>query len=737
MADQETTFRLKFENEDMEKVFKQLIDRVEETNDELKRLEKNQKEAFDATANSAQKADEAIKSQTKSLDANSVRFKNLKDVSSSAFDEIENSGNQAVSTLARLARAAGPVGAAIAAVGGAIVAAFLDVEANAKKAKAELEGLKAVGNELKDRTFAGIRAITKLWAGDLAAASIEAAKVVNGVNGTINAVREAGRNIELLRQGYSGFSRQLIQIEAERTVQLQKLQAAASDENRTTEERISLLNSVASVENKLNSTRISQLSFQLDILRKQNEAFGEEPEILDEIAAIEAELIELRGANQLIAIQTQQEINALLQAEAAARDRIIQQLRDFNTLASGTQAENAILNQIQNFEELRDAVGAAGLADQYAGEVAELDRVISGLYQRLQDGLIEPLKEIPTVAADSFQAVSETADPLSESLAEAGIQAAERLGKAFKDKFEELTADQQRFIEQQFGDIFESVSEIIVSNTIIAIGQQDQIIDAREQSISALEDQIRRQEDLEADGLANSADRLRQSLQAERQILRREQQRRLELEKRAARQRLVTNSIQQASEITLATAKLLKEGASGFIPGLIAAAGGIALLFRIIAQAKANAAAFSQPPQFREGTPWLSGPNHEGGGVLIEAEGGERIFSKKLNEMVGGREMPNEELVDFALRGMNADSAIAPMAAAVGAGAMARQVVHEVERMEGHEILARTFREEIGVLRKEMREVIGRRPTYYPTNQPGRREYWDGNTKVVEKIVPK
>ena len=39
-------------------------------------------------------------------------------------------------------------------------------------------------------------------------------------------------------------------------------------------------------------------------------------------------------------------------------------------------------------------------------------------------------------------------------------------------------------------------------------------------------------------------------------------------------------------------------------------------------------------------------------------------------------------------------------------------------------------------MKEELISTMRERPTYYPTDQPGRREYYKGKTKVVEKIIP-
>ena len=738
MADRETTFRLKFESEDMNQVFDSLIERVEDLDKELVDLQKTQKETFEASAKNAKKADDQLRQQANTLDANKVKFKDLQNSAGDAFENVASKGGEATGAIARLGRAAGPVGAIIAGVGIAIASAFLDVEKNAKAAKRELEGLKAVGNELKDRTFAGIRAIVKLWTNDLAGASIEAAKVLNGVNGTFAEVREGGKDLANLQEQIRVRSIAQIKLDAQRANELERIRSLAGDENKTTAERINLIRSAASIESGLNESRISQLSGQLTLLQETNEVYGKQEGSLEQIASIEAELIELRGANQVLTIQTQQEINALLKEEAETRERIIESIKDANALIEGQTVERALEKQIQAFQELRDSISAAGLADEYAEEVANLDRVIEGLGQRLKDGLVKPLEELPENINNILQVESITAEPLSDQLAEAGIEAADRLAKSFKERYEELSVDQKKFLEQQLGSIFSSVSDIVVQSTLTQINQQDQVIDARENSIDVLEQQLAEQDKLESNGIANQSSNLRQSLREERQILKREQDRRLELEKRAAKQRLVANSLQQGSEITLATAKLLNQGASGFIPGLIAAAGGIALLFRIISQAKANAAAFSAPPQFREGTEYLVGPSHEGGGIPIEVEGGERILSKKLNDSIpGASKIANEDLVNYALMGMNAEQAIGPMAAAIASGTKSRQKVSEIQAWERSESITGVFKEEIRDLRDTVERLMKERPTYTPTGQPGRKEYYQGNTKIIEIIKPK
>ena len=213
------------------------------------------------------------------------------------------------------------LGTVLAGVGAAIVAAFLDVEKNAKAAKRELEGIKSVGEELKNRTFAGLRGVVQAALGNFGAAAVEFEAAVNNIGEGISKAREEGKKLFDIQDGILAKSRQLIKAEAARTVQLQKVQALAADESKTTAERIELIKTASSLEREINGIRIAGLNNQLELIRAENAVYGEQEGSLEEIAAIEAELIELRGSNQVIVIQSQQEINALLEEEAELRQK--------------------------------------------------------------------------------------------------------------------------------------------------------------------------------------------------------------------------------------------------------------------------------------------------------------------------------------------------------------------------------------------------------------------------------
>jgi len=733
MADQETTFRIRFENEEMKRVFDELLDKIEQQEEALKDLGSTQRKEFEDQAKRARSSVEGLVEQGKEVDSNKAKLEGMKDAANEAFDEIAQGAGQSAGLLRSLARLAGPVGLAIAGIGAAVAAAFLSVKENADEARIRLEGLKNVANELKSRTFAGLRGVVKAVFGDMAGAAIEFGMAVNGVNGELGELNKRGQDAKRLEIELAKSSRDLAKAQAERAVQLEKLRILAEDESKSTAERIELLKQAAAIESDLNNTRAEQLTSEINLLRLQNVELEKAPEVLDEIADLETQLIELRGANQLIVLQTQQQINALLREEAEARERIVTAVKDFQAAFLGNEVERSLEKQRDLFIELRESIVDAGLAERFAAEVADLDTVIAGIGKRLEDGLVEPLEKLPTLAADRLQ---------GSDFAQLGAKIADQLSLGIREELEKLTPEQISFLEGQFFDVANSIGSLLSTGAEAAITRQQELVNARQESISALERQLSEEERLQERGLANNVATLQKQLAAEGELLRKEQEKRLQLEKRAARQRLVSDSVQQASQISLAVAKLLAQGASGFLPGLIIAGGAIALLFRILAQAKANAATFSAPPQFREGTPELIGPRHERGGILIEAEGGERIVSARENAELGGRALTNEELVRLVhlgqqlddMAGRSADDIIAPIAGSLRTGENSERESLEADRAVRDAAVASAIH---AATEKQTDDIIRfwkSRPVDTPLDASIVREWWEGGIRFREVI---
>lgn len=223
---------------------------------------------------------------------------------------------------------------------------------------------------------------------------------------------------------------------------------------------------------------------------------------------------------------------------------------------------------------------------------------------------------------------------------------------------------------------------------------------------------------------------------------------RLAIEKKAANQRLAANSVQQASNLVLGATKLVAAEASKGLVGILTAAGGLALLFSIIAQAKSNAAQFSKPQRLREGTR-LEGPSHERGGIPLftpshfyEAEGGEWLIgtkrSKKHDRFLASLNKGRYDNIDLyeAVENAHQDG----MGRAVRGARKGRYTLNRHEQEIKDDAIKEVLREEFRGLGDRIEKVVveelGRRPIDTPLDRPIKREYMDGNQRIEKIIKP-
>jgi hypothetical protein len=207
-----------------------------------------------------------------------------------------------------------------------------------------------------------------------------------------------------------------------------------------------------------------------------------------------------------------------------------------------------------------------------------------------------------------------------------------------------LSAEDVQVISDQIGGIAENILSGFDALRQARLAQTEATIEQIESNIEELQSKLDIEEEREREGFANSAQELRDSLEEQNKARAKAEEERLNIERKAARQRLVQESAQQISSLSLAAARLLATEASKGIIGLVLAASGIATIFSIISRAKAQAVEFSSAPEFREGgsivNGLLIGPSHEGGGipgVYSDNQGRKRMVSLEGNEFVVNR----------------------------------------------------------------------------------------------------
>lgn len=172
-------------------------------------------------------------------------------------------------------------------------------------------------------------------------------------------------------------------------------------------------------------------------------------------------------------------------------------------------------------------------------------------------------------------------------------------------------------------DVFKSVIADVAAARKAAA---DAAVEQANRQVEAAENALDREIELSQAGFAANVELRQQQLNEAKE----QQRQALEEQRAAARAQLAIDGAQQASNIALSATNLYKTWSTlPFGVGLIAAAAQVASLIALIASVRARARALSAPQQFRQGgeiavkNGVLVGPSHEGGGIPIEAEGGE------------------------------------------------------------------------------------------------------------------
>lgn len=732
MATRDVEFRLKFSSEGLVRVIDQTGREVEDLQREFDELNARQRKSFEGVSKSVRKNNKELVEQGKQLKRNKVEFGSFGDEVTGKFEEAADSGGTLTSLLGRMATRGGAAGAIVAGGIAVIVGSFLEAEGAALKFQDTLAGLTRGGRRLLSGLAASVRAFVAVSNGNFKQAAIEANLARNAYLGIGEAIKEGAEGNRILRETRLATI-ELTKSQADQLAQMEKLRMRSQEEQRSTANRIRLIREAASIEAGINEKRIELLNREIRGIELTTERLSDQPPKLEEIAGIEAEIAELRAANSVLAVSTESEINALLREQEELRAAILESLREFESVYTGQEAELGIQKQIESLEQLRDSIVDAGIADAASEQVQQIQNSIDGLTRRLTEGLPEGFSELPTLT-------KQIGDEAIQSLVgrdwyKEGVEAGKQIIVGVSDGaeqtgsvLEELTQEQASFVRAQFEDSLASIGDIITSIYDQQIAAIDRVISKQEERVSTLESQLQEEIELQEEGKTNNVKLLREQLEAEQKVLQDAQEKKLKLEREQAKIQLAINTALEVSNTAVAVSKLVAAEASKGIIGLVLAAAGIATILRLVARAKANAAARAQAdiPQFAQGTPYLDGKPHSAGGTVIEAEKGERILSVKHNEAVGGRALSNEELVQYATVGRNVmeGTMLGALedARAARASSTRAQLVQSTKSAGGETYL------------RKMLELMEKKPTVYPSG-PHVREWRDSFGNVRREKV--
>lgn len=432
--------------------------------------------------------------------------------------------------------------------------------------------------------------------------------------------------------------------------------------------------------NRIAKTGISQA----DAFKKATEIFG----IIGELGDAQETLLGIQSEafNQAQSIRAEQ-----AQAAEARKQEIAEATKAIQELLNTTAAARVQLG------DENDAIQAA-----YSDATAEVERLKNEylrLSQILRTGetaedierLFKPLQDIADIDFErasfgqSIEAVttgldrllkaatdpltgniadlvsSQTATPLAERLRKDGLEAGKALGTAIVQGQQQAAAQQRekgnelakQIVGQLAPDAINAFFEAEQARFELRIAQQDALIAKTQERLDVEKQVLEEQQKLADEGLANDVKGAEKRVQEQERLLREGEARKIEIERKAAKQRAIIAAGQQAVELTLSVAKLISAEASKGLIGLVVALGGIAIISRLMSAARSQAASeASKTAAFARGTEYVEGAGTEtSDSIPARLSRGERVLTAKDNRKLGGRKLANEDLVHYAMIG--------------------------------------------------------------------------------------
>ena len=261
---------------------------------------------------------------------------------------------------------------------------------------------------------------------------------------------------------------------------------------------------------------------------------------------------------------------------------------------------------------------------------------------------------------------SQTAKPLNERLRAAGLEAGALLQTSIAEGQEQEAAKKKADANKQARDYIKSFGTEAINAFFEAeqarfelrIAQQDVLIAKRQEALDKAKTALEEERKLEEQGLANGLSDAKKKVAEQERLLRDSENKKLEIERKAANQRKIIAAGQQAVELTLAVAKLISAEASKGLIGLVLAVGGLAIISRLVAAGRSQAASEAGRTQnFATGTERVRGEGTwTSDSVPVNLSKDERVLKSSDNAKLGFERMSNKQLVHYALLGQRVHS---------------------------------------------------------------------------------
>lgn len=698
MAD-EVRFRVTADDDDAIRAMNNVIQSVQKGEDAFQELGRESDRAFDQVAKSATQANDAIQNattniglfgatlnqSTKQINLNSRAAGNLafqlQDVFvqlstgqgilrtliqqgpqiTSIFGGVGNTfkfaGQQARQLFRRLVTLRGGIKALAASTGILLALSVVSYLTQSGQAAefftTKLSQLRQITDVLINRLAALGEAVTEFFSGDRQAAAEALRRSYEGIGQALSDAAERGREFADVQRRIDALAvtSAALNIEAERRAEIARTQA--QDESRALSDRIGLIRQAAALEQEARERQIGILRRQFDLANEENASLEDRAKITQELQKLEAEA-------STAAIETQQEVNALIQE----RINKTRELTDAVRQAEATLGGGAELARFQ-FERATEAIQRLKQEAQLIGldlDFGPLETLAQEEFKRAVDAARGQLEELPTIAADQVDQLAQELDRAGEAVAlklaeglQAGTLEAQPILENIRDEIQsafDINDNQLNAIVANFGTAYGAITDAVTAETERQITAQTLVIDAIRERVDETTRLLEQEQRKAAQGYANNVSAYEKQLAEQLKAQEEAEQKRLDLERKAARQRLIINSAEQVSNYILAITKLTAAEASKGIVGIATTIAGVALIASIVARARAQASEFSELPKFRTGTEFVAGPGSgQSDSILARISAGERILTADQNRQIGGRAVSNKDLVETYLFG--------------------------------------------------------------------------------------
>ncbi len=407
----------------------------------------------------------------------------------------------------------------------------------------------------------------------------------------------------------------------------------------------------------------------------QETLLGIQSEAFNQAQSIRAEQAQAAAARKAEIDEATKAIQELLNTTAAARV----QLGDGNDGIQFAYAEaTAEVVRLKNeYTKLSQLLRTGETAQDIERLFAPLQQISDIDFERASfgkslEGVTNGLERLLKAATDPLTGdiadivTSQTATPLAERLRADGLAAGKALGAAVKQGAAQEAAAQQekgnelarQLIGQLAPEAINAFFEAEQARFELRIAQQDALIAKTQERLNVEKQVLEEQQKLADEGLANDLNGAKKRVADQERLLRDSENKKLEIERKAANQRKIIAAGQQAVELTLAVAKLISAEASKGLVGLVLAVGGLAIISRLVAAGRSQAASEAGRTQnFATGTERVRGEGSwTSDSVPVNLSKDERVLKSSDNARLGFERMSNKQLVHYALLGQRVHS---------------------------------------------------------------------------------